>query len=220
MIKQISGYLKKDLSEERTGHDWWHTYRVWNLALQIAKEEKDADLFIVQLGALLHDVADWKFHSGDEKEGSKVVRELLEKMGADEKTIQHVCDIVVNVSFKGAGVKAKIMKTKEGMIVQDADRLDALGAIAVARTFTYGGFMGRTIHNPNIKPKFHKTFKSYKDESTTSIKKTTSINHFHEKLLLLKELMNTKTAKKIADGRHEFMEKYLKEFYEEWDGKK
>ena len=171
-----------------------------------------ADLFIVQLGALLHDIADWKFNNGDFEIGPKIAREFLEKLKVEENVILKVCDIIRNISFKGAGVKSQI-KTLEGKIVQDADRLDALGAMGISRIFAYGGVVGREIHNPNIKPKLHKTFKQYKNQ------KSTSINHFYEKILLLKDLMNTKTGKKMANQRHKFIENYLKQFYKEWEGK-
>lgn len=210
-INQVVLEVKKRLDGESTGHDWWHIARVWNNALRIEKAEK-ADLFIVQLAALLHDIADWKFHNGDHKKGAKIAQEILSKYGVDGKIINHVCKIVLNISFKGAGVKNKI-KTLEGKIVQDADRLDAIGAIGIARCFAYGGFVGHQIHDPRIKPKHHKTFAAYKSN------KNTSINHFYEKLLSLKNLMNTKTGRKMAQDRHKFMAQYLKRFFKEWEGK-
>lgn len=210
-IKQVVLEVKKRLGGENTGHDWWHIARVWINALRIGRAEK-ADLFIVQLAALLHDIADWKFHNGDHTKGAKIAQEILSRHGVDGKIIDHVCEIVLNISFKGAGVKNKI-KTLEGKIVQDADRLDAIGAIGIARCFTYGGFAGHQIYDPRMKSKHHKTFAAYKNN------KNTSINHFYEKLLLLKDLMNTETGKKIAQERHEFMEQYLKRFFKEWKGK-
>lgn len=211
IIQQTKEYVKKTLEGEATGHDWWHIYRVWKNAVHIGKQE-DADLFVVQLAALLHDIADWKFHSGDLSAGPKLARQWLKKMEVKEETISHVCGIIKNISFKGARVKSR-MRTKEGMVVQDADRLDALGAIGIGRAFAYGGSEGREIYNPNIKPKMHKSFEEYKDS------KGTTINHFYEKLLLLKDLMNTETGKRIAEERHKFMEQFLNRFFKEWDGR-
>jgi len=208
IIEEVKKYLKKNFKGEASGHDWWHIWRVWKMSKEIAKKE-GGDLFIIELAALLHDVADWKFHDGDLKAGGEKAKTLLKNLGVDNKFMKHICHIIDNVSFKGAGVKNKI-KTKEGMIVQDADRLDVIGAIGIARTLAYGGFIGREIYNPEIKPKLHKSFKEYKDS------KGTSINHFYEKLLLLKDRLNTKTAKKIAQKRHKFLENYLKQFFEEW----
>ena len=211
VIKRTADYIKSKLDGESSGHDWWHTYRVWKTAVNIGKKE-DADLFVVQLAALLHDIADWKFHSGDDSIGPKLAREWLEKLDVDENIISHVCEIIKGVSFKGAGVKSKI-KTNEGMVVQDADRLDALGSIGIARAFAYGGHKGREIYNPNIKPEKHESFEQYKNN------KGTTINHFYEKLLLLKDLMNTPSARKIAEERHRFIEEYLDKFFKEWEGK-
>ncbi|PIP34381.1 phosphohydrolase [Candidatus Falkowbacteria bacterium CG23_combo_of_CG06-09_8_20_14_all_41_10] len=210
IVKKTLDYAKQKLSGEGTGHDFWHVYRVWKMAIYLAKKEK-ADLFVVQLAALLHDIADWKFNDS-EKEGSALSRKWLQVLKVDEAIIIKVCGIIDGVSFKGAGVTNEI-KSVEGKVVQDADRLDALGAIGIARTFAYGGYKQREIHNPTIKPKLHKTFSSYKKSQSTSL------NHFYEKLLLLKNLMNTKTAKEIAQHRHEFMEQYLREFYQEWEAK-
>lgn len=209
IINRIEEYMKKNFNGEPTGHDWWHSFRVWQMAKKIAKKE-GGNLFTIELAALLHDIADWKFNNGDLKVGSKKAMELLKKLSVDEKTIKHVSHIIDNVSFKGAGVKNK-MKTKEGMIVQDADRLDVIGAMGIARTFAYGGYKKREIYNPNIKLKFHKSFKAYKDG------KSTSINHFYEKMLLIKDRLNTKTGKRIAQKRHRFLENYLKQFFKEWE---
>ncbi len=211
VIKQTAEFVRKRLEGEPTGHDWWHVYRVWKMAVKIAENEKDVDLFVVQLGALLHDIADWKFHGGDASVGPKLAREWLEKLNVDEKTIAHVCEIVESVSFKGAGVNSK-PKSKEAMIVQDADRLDAIGAIGIARCFATGAKLNREIHNPKAKPKLHRTFEEYKKSNSTSI------NHFYEKLLLLKDMMNTETAKRLAEGRHKFMEQFLERFFKEWEG--
>ena len=211
ILKQTEEYIKNKLSGEGSGHDWWHVYRVCKNAIHIGKHE-NTDLFVVQLAALLHDISDWKFNDGDDDVGPKLAREWLEKMQVEEDVISHVCKIIKEMSFKGAGVKTPI-HTKEGMVVQDADRLDAIGAIGIARTFAYGGHKGREIYNPNIKPELHDSFEKYKSGTSPTI------NHFYEKLLLLKDLMNTKTAKKIAEERHKFMEQFLNRFYKEWDGK-
>lgn len=211
IINNIKEYVKKALEDEVTGHDWWHTWRVWKLAKKIAEKE-GGNLFVIELAALLHDIADWKFYRGDTKIGVRKVKGLLEKLNVDNKVIDRICKIIKDISFKGAGVKSK-MKTKEGMIVQDADRLDAMGAIGIARCFATGAKKNQLIYDPRTKPKFHKTFEEYK------IAKTTSINHFYEKLLLLKDLMNTETAKKIAKERHKFMKHFLDRFFKEWEGK-
>ncbi len=211
IIDQTQDYVKKTLEGEGSGHDWWHVYRVWKMAQHIVKEE-GADSFIVELAALLHDIADWKFNDGDVTAGSKVAREWLEKLKVQKDVINHICEIIEETSFKGAGVKFK-MRTIEGMIVQDADRLDAIGAIGIARTFAYGGHKGKEIYNPNIKPELHNTFEQYQKSVGPTI------NHFYEKLLLLKDLMNTTSAKKIARERHKYMKSYLDRFYKEWDGK-
>lgn len=212
IIQQTESYVKQKLIGEGSGHDWWHVFRVLNNALLISKGEK-ADLFIVQLASLLHDISDWKFNNGDDSVGPKVAREWLNRLGVSEDVISQVCSIIKDLSFKGAGVKSE-MKSIEGMVVQDADRLDALGAIGVARAFAYGGSKGREIYNPDVKPELHNSFEAYKKNNSNSI------NHFYEKLLLLKDLMNTKTAKKIAETRHNYMEEFLDEFYKEWEGEK
>lgn len=211
IVQSVADYVKDRQLGESNGHDWWHTYRVSETAKYLAKQEK-ADLFIVELAALLHDIADWKFTNGDDKASSKVAVELLSEFGVDDKSIEHICHIVDNISFKGESQENKI-STLEGMVVQDADRLDALGAIGVARTFAYGGSDNREIYNPEIKHQEKMDFDKYKNN------KSSSINHFYEKLLLLKDLINTKSAKEIADERHQFMLKYLEEFYKEWDAK-
>lgn len=209
IIKQTVIYVKRKLRGESTGHDWWHTYRVWKMAVKIGKKEKGVDLFTVELASLLHDIADWKFHGGDDSIGPKTARKWLEKLKVDKHVVDHVFEIIKEVSFKGTGVKSKI-KTKEGMVVQDADRLDALGAIGIARCFATGAKINVSIHNPHSKPGLYQTFAEYKKL------KTTSINHFYEKLLLLKDLMNTIVARKIAEKRHKFTEAYLNRFLEEW----
>jgi uncharacterized protein len=211
IIDRTAEYVRSELLGEGAGHDWWHVYRVWKTATTIAKEEK-ADQYVVQLAALLHDIADWKFHGGDEKAGSKKAKEWLEYLKVDEQVIVKVCGIIDDVSFKGAGVGSKI-KSIEGKVVQDADRLDAMGAIGIGRTFAYGGYKQREMYNPNVKVKMAKNFEEYKNAGQTTI------NHFYEKLLLLKDRINTKTGKKMAEGRHRFMEEYLERFFAEWEGK-
>lgn len=211
VIKKTVEHVKKTLEGEGSGHDWWHIYRVWKMANYIASQEKGADPFIVELGALLHDIADYKLHSGDYTIGPKVARNWLESLKVKEEVINQVCDIIHHLSFKGAKVK-ETMSSLEGKIVQDADRLDALGAIGITRTFAYGGNKNREIYTPNKKPTLHTSFEAYKkDEGPT-------INHFYEKLLLLKDRMNTRTGKKLAASRHKYMEQFLARFYKEWDG--
>jgi uncharacterized protein len=207
-IDATASHIKKLLSKDASGHDWWHIYRVWKLAIHIANKE-NADLFIVQLAALVHDIADWKFHQGDDKLNAKVASEWLENINVDKETIIQVCNIVNEVSFKGAGVENGI-RTLEGKVVQDADRLDALGATGIARTFAYGGFKGIPMHDPDLKPTLHSSFNEYKNH------KGTTINHFYEKLLLLKDRMNTATGKQLAESRHNIMLNYLEQFFSEW----
>jgi uncharacterized protein len=210
-IIDTENYVKRKLRGDSSGHDWWHIFRVRNSAMMIASKEKGADKRVVELSALLHDVADWKFNDGDPKASSRCARAWL-RGKVEEKTIEKVCNAIDEVSFKGAGVKTK-PSSLEGMIVQDADRLDALGAIGIGRAFAYGGKKGREMHSPYQRPTIHKTFKSYKNSQSTTI------NHFHEKLLLLKGLMNTQTAKKMAEEREKFMIEFLERFQKEWDGK-
>jgi uncharacterized protein len=210
VLRKTAEFVKKRLEKDSTGHDWWHTYRVWRMSIRIAKSEKDVDLFVVELAALLHDVADWKFHSGDESIGPKTAKKWLESLDIEKNVIIRVCEIISLMTFKVDDVKNKI-NTIEGMIVQDADRLDALGAVGIARTFAFGGSVGRDIYNPAKKAKMHMSFEEYI--------KSSSINHFYEKLLLLKDKMNTKPAKAIAIKRHKFMQQYLKEFFKEWKAK-
>lgn len=212
IIIKTAGYVEDRFSNEGTGHDWWHMYRVWKLAKHIAKSESGVDPLIVELGALLHDIADWKFNDGDMEAGPKAAREWLESIGVQENIILQIENIVRNVSFKGACVKQN-MASKEGQIVSDADKLDAIGAIGIARTFAYGGANGRPMYDPQIKPEQHKNFEAYKNSNSPTI------NHFYEKLLLLKDKLYTETARKIATNRHEVMEQFLDEFYKEWEGR-
>jgi uncharacterized protein len=195
------------LENAEGGHDWWHIHRVWTNAKRIAKTE-ECDLLVVELGALLHDIADSKFHSGDEEIGPAIAGEFLRSIRVDPSTIEHVQQIIRHISFKSGFDKAAF-SSKELDIVQDADRLDAMGAIGIARTFSYGGFKGRKIYNPEIAPNLNMSKEEYKNSAAPSI------NHFYEKLLLLKDKMNTPTGKELAGQRHEFMEVYLKQFYSE-----
>ena len=207
VIAKTIEFIKQKLQGEGSGHDWWHIYRVHKTSLEIARDE-GANLFVVELGALLHDIADWKFTNGDEEEGGRQSRIWLESLGVPQEIINHVCNIVNNIGFKGG--KGQLMSTIEGKVVQDADRLDAIGAIGIARTFAYAGHKGREIYNPDISPKTDQSKEEYRDSSTPAI------NHFYEKLLKLKDLMNTKMGRELAQKRHEFMKLYLNEFYEEW----
>lgn len=211
IISRTEEFVKGQLENDSTGHDWWHIHRVRNLAMVLAKEEK-ANLLIVELGALLHDIADHKFHGGDAMIGPAMARSWLSGMSVDKSIIDAVVEIVQGVSYKGAGVETP-MQSIEGKVVQDADRIDALGAIGIARTFAYGGYKGHGLYDPEIEPVMHDSFESYKKS------KAPTINHFYEKLLLLKDRMNTDTGRKIANERHLFMEEYLQRFFAEWEGK-
>ncbi len=205
-------FVKENLQNAEAGHDWFHVERVYKNALLIANAE-DCNLEIVKLGALLHDIADSKFHNGDETIGPKLAREFLESQKASEEVISHVVNIIENISFKGGNFEKKFT-SKELDIVQDADRLDALGAIGIARAFNYGGFKNRPLYLPNIAPNLHMTKEEYKNSEAPTL------NHFYEKLLLLKDKMNTDSGKKIALERHKFMENFLSQFYAEWEGEK
>jgi uncharacterized protein len=207
LIDKTIAFVKHTLQNAEGGHDWWHIHRVWNNAKQIAKTER-ADLLIVELAALLHDIADSKFHNGDEEIGPKTAGDFLKSIGVDAGTIAHVQNITRYISFKSGFDKPGFYSLELG-IVQDADRLDAMGAIGIARTFSYGGFKGREIYNPEIKPDLNMTKEAYKNATAHSI------NHFYEKLLLLKDKMNTQTGKAMAQQRHDFMLDYLKQFYSE-----
>ncbi len=211
-IKKTEEHVKKVLGGESSGHDWWHVYRVWKMSVRIAKEEKNVDLFVVELAALLHDIADHKFYGGDLTVGPKRASEWLLSLNVSSDIINHVSTIISQVSFKGAKVDTP-MSTKEGMIVQDADRLDAIGAIGIARTFAYGGNKGNEMYNPAIKTQMHDSFEAYSND------KGTTVNHFYEKLFLLKDRMNTKAGKQMAEERHVYMQQYLDRFFSEWEGR-
>lgn len=210
-IENTINFVKKQLENAESGHNWFHMERVYNNALLIAKEET-CNLEVVQLAALLHDIADSKFHDGDETVGPKVAKDFLTSENVLEETISHVVAIIENISFKGGNFEKKFT-SKELEIVQDADRLDAIGAVGIARTFNYGGFKNREIYNPEIEPNLKMSKEEYKNSTAPTI------NHFYEKLLLLKDKMNTESGKKIAQQRHDFMETFLEQFYNEWNGK-
>lgn len=203
-------FVKNQLAHAEGGHDWFHIERVYKNALLIAEEE-ECNLTVVKLSALLHDIADSKFHNGDESIGPKVAREFLDSQKVSEDIILHVIAIIENISFKGGNFEKKF-HSKELEIVQDADRLDAIGAIGIARAFNYGGFKNRPLYNPNIQPNLNMSKEEYKNSESPTL------NHFYEKLLLLKDKMNTKTGKKIAQKRHDFMVTFMSQFYSEWDG--
>ena len=210
VIENTINFVKKQLENAESGHNWFHMERVYNNALLIAKDET-CNLEVVQLAALLHDIADSKFHDGDETVGPKVGRAFLTSENVSEETINHVVKIIENISFKGGNFE-KQFTSKELEIVQDADRLDAIGAVGIARTFNYGGYKNREIYNPEISPNLTMSKEEYKNSTAPTI------NHFYEKLLLLKDKMNTETGKKIAQQRHAFMETFLEQFYNEWNG--
>lgn len=210
LIQNTIQFVKDKLIDAEGGHDWFHIERVYKNSLLIAKSEQ-VDLNIVALGALLHDIADSKFHNGDESIGPKIANEWLSSQALDSKSIAHVIQIINNISFKG-GNQNQTFRSLELDVVQDADRLDAIGAIGIARTFNYGGFKDMKIYDPAIPPKLNMTKEEYKKSTAPTI------NHFYEKLLLLKDRMNTKTGKRLAQKRHEYMEGFLDQFYKEWNG--
>ncbi|MBX2828117.1 MAG: HD domain-containing protein [Flavobacteriaceae bacterium] len=210
LIQKTKDFVKEELATAEGGHDWFHTERVYKNALSIGKTEK-VDIDVVALGALLHDVADAKFHDGDETVGPQKAQEILGALGAKQATIDHVVAIIENVSFKGGNV-AKNFDSLELRVVQDADRLDALGAIGIARTFNYGGFKNRSLYDPSIPPNLNMTPEEYRASEAPTI------NHFYEKLLLLKDKMHTETGRKMAQRRHDFLEAFLERFYAEWNG--
>lgn len=216
IINQTVNFVKKELANAEGGHDWFHIERVWRTAKIIAKNES-VDPFIVELGALLHDIADAKFFDGDETVGPRKARHFLKSIEVDEPTIQHIENIIDHISYKNTlaiNSSNQDYNSKELEVIQDADRLDALGAIGIARAFNYGGFKNRELYNPNIKPNI--------DQSKDAYKKSTAptINHFYEKLLLLRDKMNTETGKQMAEERHDFMNCFLEQFYKEWETKK
>ena len=209
LIERVAAQIRRRFVGESSGHDWYHIQRVWKLTQQIAARE-GANLEIAELGALVHDIADWKFCAGDETVGPREARRLLSDEGVPGNVIEAVADIVATISFKGAGVTTA-MKTLEGQCVQDADRLDAMGAIGIARCFAYGGHAGRAMYDPDVHPTMHATAEAYKSA------KGTSLNHFHEKLFLLKDRMNTASGRAMAEERHRYMKEFVDRFLHEWN---
>ncbi len=210
IIQKTAEYVKTEFERDSSGHDWWHIYRVWKNALALCQRET-ADVFTVELAALLHDLDDWKLSPS--ADGTPVrAAAWLRQMEVAPAVSDHVCEIITHLSFKGAGVENQI-RTLEGQIVQDADRLDAIGAIGIARAFAYGGHKGRSLYDPAEAPQMHQSFEQYKSSQGHTI------NHFYEKLLLLKERMNTPAARQMAAERHAFMEQFLERFFSEWEGK-
>jgi uncharacterized protein len=212
LISKTADFIKDKFSTESSGHDWWHMYRVWQLSKHIASKEGGADMLVVELAALLHDIEDHKMHGGDSEVGALAARKWLEQNKLDSKVIAHIEDIVRHISFKSAKIKNPL-DTLEGKIVHDADKLDSIGAIGIARVFAFGGAYGRLIYSPDIKLVKDYTYKK------TNASNSTAVHHFYEKLLLLKDRMFTDTGRQMAERRHKFMEQYLEEFYDEWDGK-
>lgn len=212
IIENTIVFVKEKLKNAEGGHDWFHIQRVLSNAELISRGE-NADLFVVSIGALLHDIADYKFHNGDEKKGPAMATNFLRTHKVPEEVITKVVYIIENISFKG-GNEVQVCGSKELDIVQDADRLDALGAMGIARTFNYGGFKGRRLYDPAIPPNLSMTKEEYKNSTAPTI------NHFYEKLLLLKDRMKTETGKKLAEDRHKYMETFLEQFYAEWKGEK
>ncbi|MBT8394976.1 MAG: HD domain-containing protein [Flavobacteriaceae bacterium] len=213
LIETTKEFVKSSLVDAEGGHDWFHTLRVYNNAMLIAKTE-NVNKFVVALGALLHDIADSKFHNGDESIGPKIAREFLFKLNVDSLFIEHVINIIENISFKSSLENRDLFSSPELQVIQDADRLDAIGAIGIARCFNYGGFKNRPLYDPKIQPNLNMSKEEYKNSSAPTI------NHFYEKLLLLKDKMNTQTGKKLAQSRHEYLKSFLDQFYAEWNGER
>lgn len=209
IIQNTIQFVKEKLEGAEAGHDWFHIERVWKLSKKIAQSE-DCNLNVVELSALLHDIADPKFHNGDETLALKISRKFLETQNVEEETIQQVLFIIQNISFKNRGEAPQNLPI-ELKVVQDADRIDAIGAIGVARTFNFGGFKNNMMYHPDIQPKLNMSKEEYKKSNGTTV------NHFYEKLLLLKDLMNTNEGKKIAEERHQFMLTFLDQFMKEWN---
>lgn len=210
IIENTEIFVKERLKNAETGHDWFHVQRVLNIAINIGKREK-TDLFVIQLSALLHDIADAKFHEGDETIGPRIAKDYLQKQEVSKEVVDHVVNIIECISFKG-GNEEQLFSSPELHVVQDADRLDAMGAIGIARAFNYGGYKNRLLYDPEIKPNLHLSKAEYKASTAPTI------NHFYEKLLLLKDRMNTQTGRELAEERHQFMEQFLDQFFKEWKG--
>lgn len=212
IIEKTIAYVKAELADAEGGHDWWHIQRVWKTSREILSKE-NCDALTVELAALLHDIADSKFNGGDESIGPRKAEAFLRSIDVNEDTTAHVVNIIRHISFKGGNFD-QTFSSKELMVVQDADRLDAIGAIGIARAFNYGGFKNRALFDPNIMPNPDQTKEEYKNSTAPTI------NHFYEKLLLLKSKMNTETGRAMAERRHEFMVEYLEQFYGEWEGRR
>ncbi|MFD0796034.1 HD domain-containing protein [Maribacter chungangensis] len=212
LVEETITFVKETLQHAEGGHDWFHIQRVFNNSILIAKSEK-VDLLVISLGALLHDIADAKFHDGNESIGPKMAKTFLESMEVDKKTIHHVINVINHISYKNSLEKGKKKRfnSLELQVVQDADRLDAIGAIGIARAFNYGGFKNRAMYDPAISPNLKMTKSEYKKSDAPTI------NHFYEKLLLLKDKMNTETGRQLALQRHQYMLDFLEQFYKEWD---
>ena len=210
VIAETEAFVRERLPADATGHDWHHVFRVRKNAVFIARAE-GADLRTVELAALLHDIADWKFHQGNDAAGPQAARTWLENLAVETATIAEVCDIIAKLSYKGAGVKVETMSLA-GQVVQDADRLDAIGAIGIARAFAYGGHKGREMYDPQVPPVLHDSFESYKKNSGPTL------NHFYEKLLLLRDRLNTATARRLAEKRHAVLTEFVQQFLHEWGG--
>jgi uncharacterized protein len=210
IIHRTVEYVKGEFQGDSSGHDWWHIYRVWKNAVTLCEHEK-ADMFVVQLAALLHDLDDWKFNESRDETPHRA-KAWMESCNVESDVNEKVCEIIMHISFKGAHVQNK-MKSLEGFIVQDADRLDAIGAIGIGRAFAYGGYKNRPLYDPASPPQMHASFEEYKNS------KSATINHFYEKLLVLKDMMNTPTAKRISEQRHEVMLRFLDQFMNEWEGR-
>ena len=206
-----AAHMEHLFAGEGSGHDWAHIRRVWLMARRLAFAEAGADTTVTELAALLHDIADWKFHDGDYEAGPRAARAWLHSQGASESLIQRVETVIREVSFKGLGVATPV-SSLEAALVQDADRLDAIGAIGIARAFAYGGHKGRPLHDPTVSPVAHDSFASYQKNVAPTL------NHFYEKLLHLKDRLNTDAARAVAQERHAFMETYVTRFLAEWDG--
>ncbi|UII81394.1 HD domain-containing protein [Flagellimonas sp. CMM7] len=211
LIQKTISFVKETLKNAEGGHDWFHIERVFNTTKLISEHEK-VDVLVTQLAALLHDIADPKFYNGDESVGPRMALDFLNTQEVNEETIDHVINIIKHMSFKNSLEKnQKVFSSIELKVVQDADRLDAIGAIGIARAFNYGGFKNRGLYDPEISPKLNMSKEEYKKSNTPTI------NHFYEKLLLLKDKMNTKTGKKLAEERHQYMLGFLNQFYSEWN---
>lgn len=208
LLQETREFVKIQLAQAESGHDWFHIKRVYQLAVYIAKKEDYLDLLLIKLGALLHDIADAKFHAGNEEIGPEMARQFLQKQDVSPVLIREIELIIKHISFKTA---TKTYHSKALEILQDADRLDALGAIGIARTFNYGGYKNREIYNPNIQPQPDQTKAAYKNSTAPTI------NHFYEKLLLLKDQMHTRTGRELAQERHDFLLNFLAQFYDEWN---